>query len=352
MDKKPLATPDFPVLDAALEAARALGLTTELVQRDVQLGRAKTDALVRIGRGTEAALYAVDVRRTLRPATLGAVIAHLGRLGQQALLVADHVTPELADELKARGVAFLDAAGNAYLDQPNLLVWVRGRKPAARLVAPEIGRAFQPTGLQVLFALLCNPHMINRPYREIATMAGVAHGTVGFVIPDLQRLGFVGDLKGKRGTRRLFQADRLLAQWVDAYVRILRPRTLIGRYYVPTLDGWNDWPMGENGVMWGGEPAAALLTDYLRPGELTLYAEKLPGLLAGRQKFTREPAPGHTAVVEVRRRFWNFPGDPLHPNLAPPILIYADLLATGDARCIETAKMVYDAHVARLFAEN
>ena len=258
----------------------------------------------------------------------------------------------LADELKARRVAFLDTAGNAYMEQPNLLVWVKGLKPAAKPIALALGRAFQPTGLQVVFALLCNPQAINRPYRELAKMAGVAHGTVGWVIPDLQQLGYVADIKGKRGTRRLFHAERLLAQWTDTYARLLRPRMLIGRYYVPALQGWKDWPLTENDALWGGEPAGAIMTRYLRPGELTIYAERLPGRLAARQKFTQTPAPGHTEIVEVRRKFWNFAGDARYPMATPPLLVYADLLATGDARCIETAKMIYDAHVARLFADN
>ena len=29
----------------------------------------------------------------------------------------------------------------------------------------------------------------------------------------------------------------------------------------------------------------------------------------------------------------------------------SDLLAMGDARCIETAKLIYDGYLARLFAE-
>jgi hypothetical protein len=35
--------------------------------------------------------------------------------------------------------------------------------------------------------------------------------------------------------------------------------------------------------------------------------------------------------------------------LAPPLLIYAELLATGDARCLEAAKRVYEDHLTRLF---
>lgn len=350
MDKTTLAT-EHMLLDTAVEAARGLGVVVEIVQREPQLGRARADALVRVKHGGQEVLYAVEVRRALHPATLGAALQQLERLGPQAMLVTDYVTPALADELKARHIAFLDTAGNAYFEQPPLLIWVKGQKLAAKPAAVTAGRAFQPTGLQVLFTLLCNPQAVNRPYRELADMAGVAHGTVGWVMPDLQQLGFVRDLKGKRGTRRLFEVERLLDQWADAYARVLRPRTLLGRYYVPTLEGWKDWPLAEHGALWGAEPAAALLTDYLRPGVLTLYADKLPGLLAARMKFLKEPAPGHTAVVEVRKRFWNFPGDPAHTNVVPPLLVYADLLATGDARCIETARMVYDAYVARLFTQ-
>ena len=350
MDKTILA-PEHVLLDAAIEAVQGLGVVVEIVQRNPQLGRARADALVRVTHGGQEVLYAVEVRRTLHPATLGAALQQLERLGQQAMLVTDYVTPALADELKARHIAFLDTAGNAYFEQPPLLIWVKGQKPAAKPATQTAGRAFQPTGLQVLFTLLCNPQAVNRPYRELAEMAGVAHGTVGSVIPDLQQLGYVRDLKGKRGTRRLFELERLLDEWATTYARVLRPRTLLGRYYVPTLEGWKDWPLAEHGALWGGEPAAAVLTDYLRPGVLTLYAEKVPGLLAARQKFMKEPAPGHTAVVEVRKRFWSFPGDPRHNNLVPPLLVYADLLATGDARCIETAKMIYDAYVARSLAE-
>ena len=350
MDKTTLA-PEHALLDAAIEAAQGLGVAVEIVQRNPQLGRTRADALVRVTHGGHEVLYAVEVRRTLHPATLGAALQQLERLGQQAMLVTDYVTPALADELKARHIAFLDTAGNAYFEQPPLLIWVKGQKPAAKPATQTAGRAFQPTGLQVLFTLLCNLQMVNRPYRELADMAGVAHGTVGWVMPDLQQLGYVRDLKGKRGTRRLFELERLLDEWATTYARVLRPRTLLGRYYVPTLEGWKDWPLAEHGALWGGEPAAAVLTDYLRPGVLTLYADKVPGLLAARQQFMKEPAPGHTAVVEVRKRFWNFPGDPQHNNLVPPLLVYADLLATGDARCIETAKMIYDDYVARPLTE-
>src|SRR5438093_9235340 len=131
MDKMPPTT-EHVLLDAAIEAVRALGVVVQIVQREPQLGRTRADALVRIKHGDQDVLYAVDVRRALRPATLGAALHQLERLGQQAMLVTDYVTPELADELKARRIAFLDTAGNAYFEQPTLLIWVKGQKPAAK----------------------------------------------------------------------------------------------------------------------------------------------------------------------------------------------------------------------------
>ena len=49
--------------------------------------------------------------------------------------------------------------------------------------------------------------------------------------------------------------------------------------------------------------------------------------------------------VTIFRRFWTFDGD--EPGLAPAPLVYADLMATGDGRCMETARMIYDEHLFR-----
>ena len=347
MDKMTL---ELDLIERALAAARNHGLTARVTEREPrQNAELRADAVIELGHGAERTRFLVEAKRMVTPATIGPITHHVTRLGEEALLITHHVTPPLAEQLKREGIAFLDTAGNAYIDRPPLFVWVKGQKPEAAQVPAETGRAFQPTGLQVLFALLCNPVAANRPYREIARMAGTAHGTVGWVMADLQQLGFVRDVAGKRGTRRLYNLERLLPQWIEAYARLLRPRTLIKRYYVPRIDAWREWNLDQHGGLWGGEPAAGLMTEYLRPGELTIYAEKLPGLLAAQRQFKQTPEPGQTAIVDVRRKFWDLPGDPNYPNVVPPLLVYADLLATGDARCLETAQMLYKTHVVRLY---
>jgi hypothetical protein len=56
--------------------------------------------------------------------------------------------------------------------------------------------------------------------------------------------------------------------------------------------------------------------------------------------------PDVTGNVEVLRRFWDFTdGD---PGLVPALLVYAGLLAIGDARCLEAATLLYESILDRL----
>lgn len=78
-----------------------------------------------------------------------------------------------------------------------------------------------------------------------------------------------------------------------------------------------------------------------QPGIVTLYARGEPRPLneiVARHRLRTDPA----GEVEVLEAFWPADIAAEQPGLAPTPLICADLLATGDARCIETAKLVYD----------
>jgi len=322
------------ILDEALAALRRNGIGAEVEREHPLVGRALADAIIRLNHGGLEILYAAEVKRGLRPALLGAVLHQLEPLGQQALLVADYVAPPLADALRQRHIAFIDTAGNAYLERPPLLVWIKGQPRKFIGGARHRGRAFTARGLQVTFALLCLKERADFQYREIARIAGVALGTVALVMAELAELGFVAELRGRR---RLLRAPQLLEQWVEAYIRTLRPKLMLGRFKAEILEWWNTVDPLKYGLRMGGEGAAARLTLHLRPGTLTFFAERVdPRFLLDYQLRT-DPR----GEVEILRRFWNFENKEA-PALAPPTLVYADLLAEGDARCLETAKRIYD----------
>ena len=323
------------LLETVRANARELGIGIEIEALGAELDGLRADALLRIGRGPDFRTYAAEIKRGIRPTTLGAVLHQLDRFQQPRLLIADYVTPTMAETLRARGIAFLDAAGNAYLEQPRMLVWVKGARPAEKLgagVGAGIGRMYRPAGLQVLFVLLCHPEWIDQPYRILADQAGVAHGTVGVVMAELKKLGFVAEIGGRR---RLLQQEKLLKQWTEAYARTLRPKLLLGRYRTGLKGPWAKLDLRRYGILLGGEIAAEKITGHLRAETVTLYGKKADPRLLIDYKLRADP----DGPVELVKRFWAFGTD---DEVVPLPLIYADLLMIGDARCLEAADLIYE----------
>jgi hypothetical protein len=339
------------LLERAVGALREHGLAVAVQKKPKRGRQSEADTLLRVAKDRQCVDYVVEVRRAIAPATLGAVVAQLRHDTKAAkrplLLVTSYVTPPIAETLRRLAQEFIDVAGNAYLNGRGLFVYVTGRKVKELQGALRPGRAFTTAGLKILFALICDPELAGGPYRTIAAAAGVALGAVPPVLGDLrqQRYLYVGEKK-----RRLLTTKRFLDEWALVYARTLRAKTLAATYIAPKFETWPDWKLDPSAARWGGEPAAALLTRYLRPGVLTIYARKLPPRLAVEQRFVRAGNLAEERLVEVRKPFW---GDALkmqaHAKTVPPALVYADLLATGDARCIETAQMVYDQFLAGFF---
>ena len=95
-------------------------------------------------------------------------------------------------------------------------------------------------------------------------------------------------------------------------------------------------------MLLGAEPAAARITKYLKPAVITLYGDQPePRLIVDHA--LRKADDGE---VEICKRFWNFETK-ADKGLAPLPLIYADLLATGDPRCIETAGLIRERYLDR-----
>ncbi len=329
-----------PLLEAALEAGRDLGLNLLILAIPPRSVEPAPDAWIRICHGGQFWDRPVLLRPGVTPATAGSILHAVRAWGKDALLITDHVTAPLANLLRSEGLAFLDAAGNAFLDHAPLFVWVKGeRRKTERMTKEPLGLAFQPRGLQVLFALLCNPALADRPYRELAKMADVAHGTVGWVMNDLRHLGFIVELGG---TRRLMEGPRLLVRWAESYAQTLRPRLLLDRFRSADLAWAHPGSFLGTNLLLGGEPAADAFTHYLKPGLATLYGKSMDNQFILTHRLRRDP----TGNVELRRRFWNFEGE--EPGMVPMVLVYADLLATGEPRCIETAGLLQEKIHARL----
>jgi hypothetical protein len=324
-------------------AVLALGRTTgiDAYLHPVTDGRnGATDAMVEVKTDRRRHRFAAEVKTVDRFETPAMVKAQGKVLREPPLLAAPYITREIAERCRQLHLAFIDTAGNAYLEGPGLLVYVVGQARPTDLRQDRF-RALNPAGLQIAFALLCCPDLICTTYREIATRAGVALGTVGPVIKDLEARGFLR-LQTER-ERRLVNPEQMLEEWVTHYPVTLRPK-LNPRRFQAAPERLQQADLGLQHGFWGGEPAAEKLTQYLRPAHFTIYAREPAKLIAaGRMRADEK------GNVEILDAFWDFDPDKNFPDVVPPVLVYADLLGTHDGRNAEAAQMIYEQRIAPTF---
>ena len=346
------------ILKAALDVFRiTTGLQLEIAELQLDIGsrqvgskadilHRQADALVHLNGPGINREFVVEVKYRLTMTNLGMIVHLLQSFPQKGLIVTNYVNPRMAERLKAMNISFLDLAGNAYFNEPPVYVYVKGNQPVEDRYRKPAARVFQPSGLKLLFALLCEPKLVFKSYRTIAKTAGVALGTVARVINDLRELGYLMDVY--TGSPGLINKEKLLERWVTTYPELLRPKLVMGHYSAVDSKWWTQAELTDLQAYWGGEVAAAKLTGYLRPEKVIVYTRDQPVQLLLMNKLKKDP----DGNVEILEAFWQDEYAWPHHELVPPLLIYADLMATGDVRNIETAKMIYERELAGLIREN
>lgn len=264
------------------------------------------------------------------------------------LLISDHVTAGAGDLLREEGVSYLDASGNCFLQSGSLFLFIQGQKPKSRGQSDRPVRAFNAAGLKLIFALLVRGDVATWTYREIAELVEVSRGTVGYVMNDLEGLGFI---EKRAGTHQLRKRTDLMDRWATGYTERLRPKLSRGRFqFLPsrTATGWQSHLSNLWATKWGGEPGADLLTGAFRPELLTLYTREDTSTVC--QEL--EAAPDPEGSIEILDMFW----DPVELEKqddsagstmehVPPLLIYADLVASADPRARRAAKKIWNQYL-------
>jgi hypothetical protein len=338
--QRPIAANDTAIARQALEAlGRTTGLHGRLIAQSVAPGQGTA---VEIKVDDHIHQFAVETKTVDRFATLATVKARFDRQHLPGLLAAPYITPELAERCRELGLPFIDTAGNAYFQAPGLHIYVTGQRRTTANQTTTF-RAFNATGLRVIFTLLCRPELLNAPYREITQAAGVALGTVGWVFNDLNARGYLigGETKGGR---RLVEPKRLLDDWVVNYPIKLRPKLDARRFRAADPNWWQRTDLATYGAYWGGEVAADRLTGYLKPEKITVYLRDEPGKFIIANRLQADP----NGDIELLKAFWNFPPETQHPDVVPPLLAYADLMASFDPRNHETAQILHERLIANV----
>ena len=265
-------------------------------------------------------------------------ILDLAKQYEPFMVIATYIQDGIKETLRKNHIAYLEANGNLFTDIENKFVWVETQKP--RLIAKnKKNRAFTATGLKVIFHILLDEQLINKTYRDIAEITDVALGNINYVINGLKQEGYL--IKLTKDTYKLTKKKELLMKWIDAYHQYLKPKLKIGIFKFvnnENLFNWKEINLKEGETYWGAEPAGGLLTNYLQPGEFTIYTTE------GRQELIKNyrMLPADNGNVFIYKKFWNFK---VNGNTVPEILAYADLVDTPDRRKQETAQKIYEQYL-------
>ncbi len=286
-------------------------------------------------------IYPYMGKKWMNNAVIGLMCHELGNNYPNVILITNYVNKLAAEKLKEIDIQFIDMAGNAYMKCDELFIYINGRRNETEIKnKQETVRLYTTTGLKLIFTILCVDNAINKPYRQIAELAGVANGTVGWIINDLIKLGY---LIKKDKKRYLLNKEELIKKWVEYYPFKLKNKLKKQKYRTQKNDWQNYININFEGIYLGGEIAAAKITNYLQPKYLTLYAEGNINKLLIEKKMIQD-AKGE---IEIIHKFWNFKDANDQEGIVPDLLIYADLLATENGRNIESAGMIYEQRIKR-----
>ena len=282
--------------------------------------------------------FIVDVKPEITQGNKGVVLQQLKEASREenlpVLLVTKYIPFAIAKSYVEAGINYIDAAGNCNIHQGDLLLIIEGKK-IERLPKTNQSRAFQEAGIKLIFCLLDNPENMNKSFRELSELSQIALGSVSAIFQELIELKFVLKTKNKKVLKN---EPALLQRWVIAYNDVLRPKLLIKKMsFVNKVDytNWNDLDLSSaSGVtLWGGECAANILTQNVTPANYTIYTEDTWQTVGKSLKLV----PEDKGKIEILRLFYN--GSKVKKTVAP-LLVYADLMGSGDSRNMETAEII------------
>lgn len=277
--------------------------------------------------------FACEIKRNVTNANFNAVLSVCLQAKEMMrmpfLLVAQYIYPALSKSFAAYNINVLDRNGNCCINEGSLFLYIRGEKSTP--IKEKVGRAFQEAGLKLIFFLLTDKKNVNLPYRTMQQVTGLSLGTIKTVIENLIQDNYV--LVTKKG-RFLKNRKELLGNWVTGYNKILKPKRLLGRMTFISNEKREQWMNMKlpQGMTWSGECAVYLKDGFLVPGGYEIYTKEPLNMLL-RTGYVMPKEDGEIAIYEM---FWNNG----IVNKIPELVVYADLMGSGNSRCLEAAQRI------------
>ena len=312
-----------------------------------------------IGTSNKTANYVCEIKTGITNDIVEQVAEYFANLGkrlngkQRPLLVTRNLSSLVIDKLLERNIEFIDVDGNIYLNSSEIYIVVRNQFSKD---SSNKSLELTATALEVMYFILKHPSiiMLDGIEEKINALSGnrLTQKTVKNTLEKLQKLDYIKrNLKGYE----IIDYIKFLERWEIGYAERLRAKLLIGtfrsigkRNFHEIEDGLKQYSH-KYGYRIGGELAASIMTQYLRPVSAVIYVNQdryLP--LAVDLKLKPDPNGNIEIHQEIdRQNFHHIHNGELN-NLIHPLLIHAELVRTGDSRLKETAQLIFDKYIEEI----
>jgi hypothetical protein len=305
-----------------------------------QLPKSKIDkgvnAEVQLTLGKEKHVFQVEIKHELRQTNMPSILNKIGNNKENWILVSRYIPQPIKNQLREQGINYLEAAGNCFIHTGSLFFYISDR-PVTASRQTTTGKLWKQAGLKFLFVIISNPSLLNKPYRTIADAAGIALGSIGPLMQELQQAGYI---KKEQEEWIMINKEVLIQRWVELFHVLLKPKYQLGRFRFLHTETQRQWKLIKPiNFYWGGEPAGELLTNFLQPELFTIYADNNVTKLMKELQLVPDAA----GSIELVEKFWNTTAlekEGLATHVVPPLLAYADLMATNDSRNWEVAARI------------
>jgi hypothetical protein len=341
------------------------GLQLELIDKNSVLGAGLwSDMRFRI-EGSELELIC-EIKTGLCRDMLEPVVKLLQTAveGRPPMIMANYIDAKLGRALREFGVNYVDASGNAYINLNPYFILIEGQIIADGLSQTRPAKQFSTTDLQVIYALLINPNLLNQNYREVSQCANVALGVCRSVFRELKGQGYFVEVLSTK--KREWRANhKLIGRWVEQYPLLIK-RAFLGEYSRPNLDWMQSDSWSNFDARLGGTVAVAKYAQAELDGGHSVYVndqQQWPFIREmGLTKDVEKSAERAGSKVNVFSKFWGrdavsqnvdkpsssaSPVSPpsAHPMIAQPLIVhplmaYAELIQTSNLRNRDAANRI------------
>ena len=280
--------------------------------------------------------FACEVKAQVNKANYNLLIRHMNAIRKQTdkpmIIASQHFVPELIDKFSEDRINVVESSGNCNICVAPLFIRISGQK--AVVPKETNGKALNVAGLKLIFYFLQEDSRINMPYRKISEDTGLSLGTIKNVMEELNRNMFV--INTAKG-RFLKNKKELLDVWQTYYNQTLKPKLILKEMEFVDSESRKYWDniALPDGMCWGGECGAYLTDGYLIPERFEVYTE----VPSAKLMMTRKVRFQEKGRIRLYQKFWK--GN-MCEKVAPKILVYADLMGSGNSRCIEAAQRLIE----------